>query len=177
MDSCLLAARRQQHLDLLQWSKCNESRYSDQMRKSTYKVGFFIWKGRGIRKGGTSPQTGAKIESWRAFFSTWENPLLYRRTPCGCGYGVILPDNRNPIMILRPKIKGLLLQSFYFCLYWRIRISKYDCPVDSCLLAARRQQHLDLLQWSKCNESRYSVQIRKSTYKVGFFIWIVWGFE
>jgi len=26
------------------------------------------------RKGGTSPQTGAKIESWRAIFSPWESP-------------------------------------------------------------------------------------------------------
>ena len=93
-----------------------ESRYSDQ-NSGDHKCGHQNFYRIGIRKGGTSPQTGAKIESWRAFFSTWENPLLYRRTPCGCGYGVILPDNRNPIMILRPKIKGLLLQSFYFCLY------------------------------------------------------------
>ena len=28
----------------------------------------------GTRKGDTSPQTGVKIESWRAIFSPWESP-------------------------------------------------------------------------------------------------------
>jgi len=33
----------------------------------------------GIRKGGTSAHTGVKIESGRAIFSPWENPLVARR--------------------------------------------------------------------------------------------------
>ena len=37
----------------------------------------FIWVfvGDGIRKAGTSAHTGAKIESWRAIFRPWENPI------------------------------------------------------------------------------------------------------
>ena len=46
-------------------------------------AGFLI--GQGLRKGGTSVHTGAKIESWRAIFSPWENPLIDRRIQYGCG--------------------------------------------------------------------------------------------
>ena len=31
-------------------------------------------KEEGTQKGGASPQTGAKFESWRAIFSPWESP-------------------------------------------------------------------------------------------------------
>ena len=37
-----------------------ESRYSDQIKKLTQRVGFFISQGIGIRKDGTSQQTGVK---------------------------------------------------------------------------------------------------------------------
>ena len=37
-----------------------------------------------------SAHTGAKIESWRAIFSPWENPLIPGRSPCGYGQGSIL---------------------------------------------------------------------------------------
>ena len=63
-----------------------ESRCSDQIKNGCKKHPFFIWsEHQGIRKGGTSPQTGAKIESGRAIFSPWENPWLYERTRMGVG--------------------------------------------------------------------------------------------
>ena len=39
----------------------------------------------GIRKADTSALTGVKIESWRAIFRPWENPLIDRRIQYGCG--------------------------------------------------------------------------------------------
>ena len=35
-----------------------------------------------------SAERGKKVSGGH-FFSPWENPLLHRRTPCGCGYEVI----------------------------------------------------------------------------------------
>ena len=39
-----------------------------------YPLIYFALRAGGTRKGVTSPQTGAKIESWRAIFSPWESP-------------------------------------------------------------------------------------------------------
>ena len=61
-----------------------ESRYSDQIRKLTQRVGFLIWMYKGIRKDGTSAHTGVKSVRW-TLFSPWEDPLVSGRTPCGCG--------------------------------------------------------------------------------------------
>ena len=39
-----------------------------------YPLVYFARPAGWTRKGGTSPQTGVKIESWRAIFSPWESP-------------------------------------------------------------------------------------------------------
>ena len=52
---------------------------------TAYAVGDFLASDSGgIRKGGTSAHTGAKIESGRAIFSPWENPLAAERRQYAC---------------------------------------------------------------------------------------------
>ena len=60
--------------------------------KTIWSLGFYFAEA-GIRKGGTSGHTGVKIESWRAIFSPWENPLISGRSPCGCGQKLIMFAN------------------------------------------------------------------------------------
>ena len=91
-----------------------ESRYSDQNsgdhirgRRNFFRIG--------IRK------AVKKTCRWHVF-RPWENPLLHRRTPCGCGYGAILFDAANPIITLRPKNWNPLLRVPVFLLCCGIRI-------------------------------------------------------
>ena len=55
-------------------------------KEEAFASSFFIGTPEGwTRKGGTSPQIGAKIESERAIFSPWESPLILGRIQYGCG--------------------------------------------------------------------------------------------
>ena len=67
-------------------SVCGGSNPSSSAKKhpTTLWLGVFYHR-MGIRKGGTSAYTGAKIESWRAIFSPWENPWTCERTRMGVG--------------------------------------------------------------------------------------------
>ena len=47
----------------------------------------FFGARRGTRKGGTSPQTGAKSVRW-TLFSPWESPSDSRRIRYGCGWNL-----------------------------------------------------------------------------------------
>ena len=69
-----------------------ESRHFDQ-KSGNHLCGCRIFYRVGIRKGGTSPQTGVKSVRW-TLFSPWENPFVHRRTLYGCGYGRILSDKK-----------------------------------------------------------------------------------
>ena len=70
--------------------------------KTRYPNGYlvFILYRWGIRKGGTGGYTGAKIESWRAIFSPWENPLVAGRIRCGCELRPILRLDLPPIRVV-----------------------------------------------------------------------------
>ena len=60
-----------------------ESRYSDQ-NSGNHIRGCRNFLRIGIRKGGTSANTGVKSVRW-TLFSPWENPLIVRRIQYGCG--------------------------------------------------------------------------------------------
>ena len=87
----------------------------------------FLCVGR-TRKGGTSPQTGVKIESWRAIFSPWESPAGFRCIPWGCRWNLLLHHGqkckRVPSGITLPQLptKNIPFSATSSCFFRQVRL-------------------------------------------------------
>ena len=67
-----------------------ESRYSDQKMK-TARLGSLHFSFGLCRDSKDRPELSeGNKQSSGLFIRSWENPLVHRRAPCGCGYGLIL---------------------------------------------------------------------------------------
>ena len=82
-------------LDLRPWAISGprglgfESRYSDQKMKTAHLGSLHFSFGLCRDSKDRPERSEGNKQSSGLFIRSWENPLVHRRAPCGCGYGLI----------------------------------------------------------------------------------------